>query len=198
MEPTALSVALGVLLVIAAAASFVFGKRVGRTAELESQRASKSSSDEIAKRIVGEAEREADAARKSAVLAGKEELIKLREAWEVEARKRREEIEKEEKRLQDRELQLDRKVEALEQRDREVGRRASELGRKERTVTEREQELDKLVAEERRRLEQLAGLSAQEARTELVHRLEKEAEAEAANLVREIRETARRNAEQEA
>jgi ribonuclease Y len=54
------------------------------------------------------------------------------------------------------------------------------------------------VQDERRRLEALAGMSAQEAKVELIARLEKEAEADAANRIREIRETAKRNAEREA
>ncbi|MBA2687172.1 MAG: ribonuclease Y, partial [Gemmatimonadaceae bacterium] len=62
----------------------------------------------------------------------------------------------------------------------------------------RENELEKMVAEERHRLEQLAGLSAQDAKNELIHRLEEEAHADAANKLREIRETAKRSADREA
>ncbi|HET7321649.1 MAG TPA: ribonuclease Y, partial [Longimicrobiaceae bacterium] len=47
-------------------------------------------------------------------------------------------------------------------------------------------------------LEQLAGLTAEDAKRELVHSVEEAARADAANRVREIRETARRNAEREA
>ncbi len=93
---------------------------------------------------------------------------------------------------------LDRKFEVLDQRDKELGKRASEFGRREKTVAEREQELEKLVGDERRRLEQMAGMSAQDAKNELIRRMEEEAQADAANRIREIRETAKRNAEREA
>jgi ribonucrease Y len=198
MNMTGIAAALGVLVFVASAAFFFWGRSAGRTAERERQGAAKATAEETAKRIVGEADREADSLRKSAVIAGKEELIKLREEWEIEARHRREEIEKEERRLQERQGQLDRKFDVIDQRDKEVGRRASELGRKEKTVGEREQELERLIADERRRLETLAGLSAQEAKAELIQRLEREAEADAANRLREIRESAKRNAEREA
>jgi ribonuclease Y len=198
MNSTALSAALGVLVVLASAAFFFFGRRVGRSVERERQSLAKATAEQTAQRIVGEAEREAESLRKSALISGKEELIKLRENWEIEARRRREEVEREEKRVQDRETMLDRKFDVLEQREKDVGRRASELGRKEKTIAEREQELDRLVGEEKRRLEALAGISAEQAKTELIHRLEAEAEADAANRLREIRETARRNAEREA
>ena len=180
------------MVVLASVAFFFFGRRVGQNAERAAQSVAKATAEQTAKRIVSEAEREAESLRKSALISGKEELIKLREDWEVEARRRREEVEREEKRVQDREAVLDRKFDVLEQREKEVGRRGSELGRKEKAIAEREQELDKLIGEERRRLESLAGMSAEQAKSELIHRLEAEAEADAANRIREIRETARR------
>jgi ribonuclease Y len=67
-----------------------------------------------------------------------------------------------------------------------------------RSAGARELELERLIADDRRRLEQLAGLSADQAKAELVRRLEDEALADAASRLREIRETAKRNAEREA
>jgi len=198
MTQTATLVALGVLVIVAAAAAFLFGRRAGRSETIAAQTAAKQTAEELSRRIVADAEREAEGLRKSAVLSGKEELMKARELWEGEARQRREEIDREERRVQEREVSLDRKLDALDQRDKELGRRATELGRKEKLVADRQGELDKMVGEERRRLEALAGMSAADARTELVQRMEEEAQAEAANRVREIRETARRNAEREA
>jgi ribonuclease Y len=197
MDVSTLVAALGVL-ILAGPAFFVAGRRAGAAAELRRQTTAKSTAEDTAKRLVGEAEREAETLRKSAVVAGKEEVIRLREAFEGEARLRRDEIEREERRLADRETTLDRKFDVLDQRDKDLSRRASEFGRREKTVSQREEELEKLVAEERRRLEQLAGVSAQEAKAELMRRLEEEAHADAANTIREIRETARRNAEREA
>src|SRR4051812_21680614 len=197
MNVTVLYAVLGVL-VIALPAVFISAKKAGARGELERQAAAKATAEESAKRIVGDAEREAENMRKSAVVSGKEELIKHRENFEVEVRGRREEVEREERRLSERETVLDRKYELLENRDKELGRRASDFGRREKTVAEREQELEKLVSDERRRLEQMAGMSAQEAKNELIRRMEEEAQADAANKIREIRESAKRNAEREA
>src|SRR5215211_4969636 len=124
---SALTAALGVLLFVAAAAFFYFGRRAGLTAgkteELARQQSAKATAEETSKRIVGDAEREAENLRKSAVVAGKEELIKARESWETEARRRREELEREERRLQEKETQLDRKFDMIDQCDREIARR---------------------------------------------------------------------------
>ena len=198
MNGTLLIAALGVLVVVASAAFFVVGRKVGRDGELKRQGVAKATAEQTATRIVGEAERDAESLRKSALLSGREELMKLREGWEAEARGRRDEVEKEEHRVQERETQLERKLDILEQRDRETGRRASELGRREKSVQQREEELEALIVEERKKLEALAGLSVAQAKSELMRRLEEEALADAANKLREIRETARRNAEREA
>jgi len=197
MNAIAFIAALGVF-VVAAPAFFILGRRTGARSERERQAAAKSTAEDTSRRIISEAERDAENARKSAVVAGKEELIKLRESFESEIRGRREEIEREERRVSERDTVLDRKFEVLEQRDRELGRRASDFGRREKSVADREQELEKLVAEERRRLEQMAGMSAADAKNELMRRMEEEAQADAANRIREIRETAKRNAEREA
>src|SRR5206468_6549483 len=192
-----LAAALGAL-ILASAAFFFIGRRLGVAAEVRRLAASKATAEETAKRIVSDGEREAENLRKSAIVSGKEELIKLREQFESEVRGRREEVEREERRITERETVLDRKSDVLEQRDRELGRRASDFGRREKTVIQREEELTALLADERRRLEQMAGMSAQDAKAELIRRIEEEAQADAANRVREIRETARRNAEREA
>ncbi len=194
----AIAIAIGATLVVASPIAFVLGRRKGQAAEEAARRAAGDSAGQVAKRIVSEAEREAESAKKQALLSGKEELMKVREAWELEARKRREEVEREEKRVLEREQQLDKKVDLVDIKERDLGRRASELGRREKLLEERQTELDGLVGEERRRLEQLAGLSATEAKAELIRRLEDEARADAANRIREIRESAKRNADREA
>ena len=195
---TYLAIALGVFGSAGSAIAFSVGKKSGKNTEVAARKAAGDTAEQLAKRIVGDAEREADGLRKQAVLAGKEEAMRSREEWESEARRRREEVASEEKRVQERETTLDKKFEMVETRDKEIGRRASEVGRREKTLEEKQAELDKMIVEERRRLEQLAGLSAGEAKAELIRRLEEEAQADAANRLREIRETAKRTADREA
>ena len=198
MSETLLIAALVTLAIVAAAASFFVGRATGTKAETARQSLAKATAEETAKRIVGDAEREAESSRKGAVLAGKEEVMKLREVFEQDARSRRVEIETEEKRLQEKDTVLDRKMDVLEQRDRDFNRRVGDVAKREKATADREQELERLVGEQRHRLEQLAGMSGQEAKAELLRRMEEEAQADAANRIREIRESARKNADREA
>mgnify|MGYP000093584771 FL=1 len=198
MSQTFLSAALGAFALVAAGLSFVLGRRQGISAELSRQQAARSTAEDERRRLIGEGEREAESLRKGAVLSGKEEVLKQRESWEIEARRRRDELTSEERKLVERETGLERRGEAVELRDRELGKRASEMGRREKQVADRQSELEQLLASERTRLESLAGLTAAEAKLELIRRLEEEAHADAANRLREIRESARRNADREA
>jgi ribonuclease Y len=193
-----LAALIGALGVIAAVLGFVFGRKSGRQAEIVAQQRAKATAEETASRILDEAGREAENIRKGAVVAGREELLQLREAQEQEVRQRRIVVEREEKRVVEREAQLDRARESLDGRDQELQRRGKDLGTRESAAGAREQELERLIADERRRLEQMAGLSADQAKAELVRRLEDEALADAASRLREIRESAKRSAEREA
>lgn len=184
----AVALILGVLL----------GRSLGRKAERSEQQRIRATGQDQAARLVEEAKREADAVRKSAIVAGKEEVLQLRESLESEFRQRRHDAEREEKRLIEREGQLDRLRASIESRDVDIQNRASGFSARELAISEREAELLREADEATRRLEKLAGLSVADAKAELFRRFEDQALADAASRLREIRESAKRNAEREA
>ena len=163
---------------------WMLASKSGAARELEHQRRAKSTAEETSARLLDEARRDAENVRKGAVVAGKEDVLKLREDFEKDARQRRNDLEREEKRVQDRESQIDKTRDILLGREAELQTLAIEVGKREIKVTDRVSELDKLISDERHRLEQLAGLSAQDAKAELIRRLEDEAHATAANRLR--------------
>jgi len=87
---------------------------------------------------------------------------------------------------------------SLDQKLAGVDRREQELRRTEQQLQDRARGLDKRQQEIGTRLEQVAGLTAQEAKLEIVTRLENEARDEAAALIRNITEQAKKNADREA
>jgi ribonucrease Y len=87
---------------------------------------------------------------------------------------------------------------SLDQKLAGVDRRDTDLHKLERQLEERSRALGKREQEIGTRLEQVAGLSAQEAKQELIGRIENEARDEAAALVRSITEQAKKNADREA
>src|SRR3989454_9317735 len=107
-----------------------------------------------------------------------------REAFEEDSTRRRREIERREQVVEQRLGGLEERARGLEQRGRAL---------EDRDRASAAQEL-----EARAGREQIAGLTAQEAKQELLRRLEDEARNDAAALARDLKEQARRSADKEA
>jgi len=130
-----------------------------------------------AARAAEEAGRALEEARQRITLAAKEEVVAAREQLQQQ--------------LTRREQTLDQKVSAVEQHDQDLKRREQQLEQRTSALGQREQEI--VV-----RLEQVAGLSAADAKQELVRRFEDTARDDAAALVRDIKEQAKKSADREA
>lgn len=151
-----------------------------------------------AERMVADSSREIENVRAAAVLEGKMATLKLREEVDRDALRRREELERLEKRALDREQSLDRRTSDIKEQENRLAVRDSDLKRKVQDLEGRQAALEQMEGEERRRLERVAGLSVEDARKELMHKVEDEARGEAAALTRDIKEQARRSAEKDA
>jgi ribonuclease Y len=187
-----LAAVLGVF-VGALVAFFVVRSREAARRELE-----KANAQDEASRILKVAREEAESARRSKELEGKEEALRLREAWKREEATHREEAERLERRLIERSESLDRKFDAFNERETTQDRRNKELEKRESALTAQAEDVRRVGEEFRKRLETLAGMTAQEAHKKLVEDLQEGARAEAANKIREIKDEAQRTAEREA
>jgi ribonuclease Y len=149
-------------------------------------------------RIKADAQRDADSVRAGAELQGRVDTLKLREELDREVQRRREECERAERRVDDRSRTLERKLEEMAGQERQLRVQEQSFTQRELDLRTREGEIDRLVQEQRGRLERIAGLTADEARREILQRVEDEARTQAAALVRDIKEQARRGAERDA
>ena len=182
--PVLMAAAVGLVLGV------VVGLRVALSRTKALQEIEKAESRDEASRILTRAQEEADHALKAGELAGREEGFRLRDAWETEEGRRREDMERSERRLDERSDAVDRQVERLGFRESELEQRSEEVEQNAAAVSLREAEAAQASARTRERLEQVAGLSADEAKQELIEGLEVEARADAANSLREIKEQA--------
>ncbi len=189
-------------LVMAAAVGLVLGALLGfviaRSRAAARQELERTKGQDEASRILKRAEHEAENARKAGELAGREEGFRLREAWEREEARRREELERAERRAEERSDTFDRQHERLTAREEELEERFGALLAREEDLTGRDEAVGAREEESRRRLERLAGLTEAEAKDELIASLTDTARAEAANTLREIREQAQKESEREA
>jgi ribonucrease Y len=151
-----------------------------------------------AERVRVETAREAEAARSEVLVAAKMESLKLREELDREIQRRREEWERLERRADERTRAQERKMEEAEARDHALAKRDEAVTQRELHLRVREAEAERLTQEQRAKLERIAGLTAEDARREILQRVEDEARGQAAALVRDIKEQARRVADREA
>jgi ribonucrease Y len=151
-----------------------------------------------ADRVRTDAQREADAAKSELLLTAKMETLKLRDDLDREVQRRREEWDRLERRADERSRAQERKLEEIDARERGAAHREEALTQRELSLRNREGEADRLAQEQRARLERIAGLTAEDARREIMQRVEDEARSQASALVREIKEQARRGADREA
>lgn len=189
---------LDIALAAVAAVLAVMGFLLGRGRERARQRKEREAAKDEASLIRKRAQEESGNLRETALIQGKEEAFRLREAWEKEEDRRREEIERVERRVDERSEFLDRKFDSLSDREANQETRSRELDRQEQSVKDRGQHIEELEKEARNKLEALAGLTAQEARKKLADDMLDEARAEAAKDLRDIKEEATRTAEREA
>jgi ribonuclease Y len=144
-----------------------------------------------AQRTKDDAQKEIEASKRQALLEAKEDAIQLRTEVENENREKRAEIQRLERRLAQREESVDRRSEALEGKERQ-------LQTKEVEVQKARQEADALVEHHRIELQRLSGLTRDEARALFLKNIEDESRHEAAKLMRDIEDVARRDGERKA
>lgn len=154
--------------------------------------------EELASKIIEEAEKSAAVKKKEAVLEAKDYWLKEKSKFERETANKRTEIQRLETRLRDKEQALNRKVDILNTKEKEIGGRERNLATKERAIENKEVQLDNLITEQNAQLEKIAGMTSEEAKKILMENLEAEARREAAKLIKDIKEKAERDAEKEA
>jgi len=193
-SPLVIALAAAVALLSGIAAGFFIRGKLESSRRDEERAAAQDEASKILKRAAEEAE----TLKKSRVLEGKEEVFGLQAAWEKEEARRREDVERQEKRISQRSDRLDERSSTTTERERAQDQRKESLELRASELEMKVAEIAALEAQVRTRLEETAGLSAAEARKELFDELLDEAKADAANEMREIREEAERNAEEEA
>ncbi len=153
---------------------------------------------ELGSLVLEDAHQEAQAILRETRLAAQDEIFKARARFDRETQERRGELNESEKRLLQREATLDRKAEVLERKLEEVRVTERQIVDREKQLHRLQDELDELKRLSVQELSRFARLTPEEARAELMRRLEDDTRTEAENLTRRILENARRTAETEA
>ena len=149
------------------------------------------SAETRARTLLQEAERNAESAKREALVEAKDEIYRMRQEAEADIKVRRAEIEKKEDRIAQRETILDSRANSLDRKEQSVEDREAAVH------TQREA-LAALEATARAEIERVAGMTAADARDLLVEQIQDEAKRDAMVLVRDIEAQAREEADRRA
>jgi ribonuclease Y len=136
------------------------------------------SADAQAKKILSEAIQNASAIKKEALLATKEEILTMKTETENELKERRKEVSRQERRIAQKEENLDAKTEALEQK-------ANALQKKQEEAEAVKEQAKEVLKKQIDTLEKISGLTSEEAKSELLHRVEDDISHETALRIAE-------------
>lgn len=157
-----------------------------------------STAKELAKKVLVDAEKEGETLKREKLLEAKDEWYQKKKEFDSEIQSKRAKLQAQEKTLDVREENIDRKVELLGTREREQAAVKKSLDEGTRALEGRQSELERMIQEENSRLERASGLTHDEAKRVLMENLANEARAEAAHMLKEVRDKARDEAKREA
>ena len=149
------------------------------------------SAEEQARKIIEDGERTAESKKKEALIEAKEEILRQRNDAEREIKERRSELSKMESRISKKEEQIESKIENLEAKEEQLNKKLKE-------ADEVRAEIDAIKAKHLETLEKIAGLTAEEAKAQIVSRIDDEVKHETAQKLIEYEAQFKEEADQKA
>lgn len=149
------------------------------------------SAESEARRIVEEGIKTAETKKKEFLIEAKDEIHRTRNEADRENKERRIELQKLEKRLLKKEELLDNKNELFEKRE-------EKLNKKYKEVEIKEKEVESIIELQKNELERISGFTSDEAKEMLLKDIRKEAEYDAAIMIKEIERDAKEEADRKA
>jgi ribonuclease Y len=157
-----------------------------------------SESEELAKRIVEEARKEAQAQKKEALLQAQDDILGQKKELQQEFKEQEKDLKKREEKLLEKEERLERKLEKATQKESDVLALEKNLAQRERAVQEKEEGIEELIRRQEAKLEEISGLTADQARAQLLEDIESRTRHEAARMVRQIESEAKETGDRKA
>ena len=147
--------------------------------------------EEKAREIIDDAVKTAEEKKRESMLEIKEESIKAKNDLDKEIKERRSEIQKNERRIVQKEENLDKKLEAIEKRE-------SNFAVKEEELKKQKIEISKLNEQRIQELERISGLTSEQAKEYLLKTIEEDVKLDTAKLIKEMENKAKEEANKKA
>jgi len=150
------------------------------------------------KKIIKEAEAEAEVIRKDKILQAKEKFLQLKSEHEKDINERSHKLVAAENKFRQKEISFSQKFEENQRKGKEIDVIRENLQVQMDLVEKRSEELERMHKQQVEQLEAISGLSAEEAKEQLIESLKAEAKTEAMSEINEIMDEARMTASKEA
>ena len=137
------------------------------------------SAEEKEREIIDDAVKTAEAKKRESLLEIKEESIRTKNDLDKEIKERRNEIQRNERRIIQKEENLDRKLEAIEKKE-------SGFAAKEEEINRQKAEVSRLNEERVQELERISGLTSEQAKDYLLKMIEDDVKLDTAKLIKEM------------
>ena len=147
--------------------------------------------EEKARGIIDDAVKTAEEKKRESMLEIKEESIKAKNDLDKEIKERRAEIQKNERRIVQKEENLDKKLEAIEKRE-------SNFAVKEEELKKQKIEISKLNEQRIQELERISGLTSEQAKEYLLKTIEEDVKLDTAKMIKEMENKAKEEANKKA
>lgn len=144
-----------------------------------------------AQRLLEQAKAEAESVSQKTAAEIREKSRNFEETFDRQTRERRNKINEMERRLVNKEENLDRRSRALEGRERDAAGREKRVYQREKEISVQEEKAAELVKKQTEELERVSGLTVEEAKGQLIKKIEDEARLESVQMVRRIEEETR-------
>jgi ribonuclease Y len=177
--------------VLVAVIALAAGAFVGMLIRKKIAEAKIGSAEEEAKRILLDGEKQAETKKKEALIEAKEEILRQRNESEREMKERRNEISKTERRLVQKEENLDKKSETLEKKNEQLDKKLKEADAVRAQV-------DEALSAQMKVLETISGLSVEEAKEQLIEKIESQVKHELAQRLDELESQFKEESEEKA
>ncbi|MCL0106576.1 ribonuclease Y [Peptococcaceae bacterium] len=182
---------MDIQLILFVVVALLLGFAVGYFLRKHLAEAKIASAEAEAKKIIKTAVEQAEAKKREAILEAKEEVLRFRNEAEREYKERRNELQKIERRLLQKEENLDRKIEMNEKRE-------ESLCLKEQEIEKLKLETEEVLNQQKAELERISGMTSEEAKQTLIESIKQEVQSDAALLVKEIEQKAKEEGERRA
>ena len=149
------------------------------------------SAEERAKELISEGEKKAETLKKEALLSAQEDIMRRKNDMEQEIKDRRAEVSRTESRLAKKEENLDKKSEQLDKKNEQLERKMKECD-------DVREQIDAVLASHLSKLEEISGYTTEQAKEEMISRIESEIKHELAQRLVELEAQYRDEADEKA